>query len=346
MLRLMGSNALTRGAIRLLYNPRKSLTVELFGHQYKHPFGLAAGMDKNAKALRGWEAAGLSFVEIGGVTMLEQSGNPKPRMFRASRSQALVNRMGFNNHGSERIQASLHQHFKRHGRPDIPIWVNLGKSKVTPLEEAHIDYGTTLERLWSYGDVFVVNVSSPNTPNLRDLQNDDGLKRILEHCMAINQEMAKGKNSKPKPLLVKLAPDMTSDQLVHLAKTAKGLGADGIVVSNTTVERPDSTDTSEQRVFAEQGGLSGQPLKAKSTEMIRTVRAAVGNEWPIVGVGGIGSAEDAWEKIEAGATLLQAYSAFVFEGPALTKQVVHGLHQRLSASPHSSIGEAVGSWHD
>ncbi|MEL0330699.1 MAG: quinone-dependent dihydroorotate dehydrogenase [Candidatus Poseidoniales archaeon] len=346
MLRVMGSNPVSRRMIRLLYNPRKSLPVELFGHHYKHPFGLAAGMDKNAKALRGWESAGLSFVEIGGVTMLEQSGNPKPRMFRAAPSQALVNRMGFNNHGSERIQASLHEHFARHGRPSIPLWVNLGKSKVTPLNEAHVDYGTTLKRLWLYGDVFVVNVSSPNTPNLRDLQNDDGLKRILHHCMAINQEMAEANNANAKPLLVKLAPDMTSEQLVHLAKTARDIGADGIVVSNTTIERPDSSNTSEQRVFSEQGGLSGQPLKARSTEMIRTVRAAVGTEWPIIGVGGIGSAADAWEKIEAGATLLQAYSAFVFEGPALTKQVVHGLHQRLSVSPHSTITEAVGCWHD
>ena len=342
LLRLASSNPISRLALRMMYKPRVSLPVELFGHEYIHPFGLAAGMDKNAKALLGWEATGLSFVEIGGVTMLEQGGNPQPRMFRAPHAQALVNRMGFNNDGSQKIQRSLERHIKRHGRLGIPVWVNLGKSKVTPLDEAHLDYGTTLERLWSYGDVFVINVSSPNTPNLRELQDDEGLTRILHHCLAVNGEQAAYLDAKPKPILVKVAPDMTGEQLVHIAKTAKENGADGIVLSNTTVDRPESPHPRDVSVFDQQGGMSGQPLKERSTAMIRTVRQAIGDGWPIIGVGGIANAQDAWEKIEAGATLLQAYSGFVFEGPSLTKQVVHGLSKRLKSSEHNSIAEVVG----
>jgi len=342
LLRLFSSNPITRTVLKVLYMP-KPLPVEVFGQAYNHPFGLAAGMDKNAKALRGWEATGLSFVEIGGVTMLEQSGNPKPRMFRASRAKALINRMGFNNDGSEQIAQTLARHYERFGRPDIPIWVNLGKSKVTSLEEAHLDYATTLERLHAYADVFVINVSSPNTPNLRELQNDEGLLRILKACQKTNEACAKNGDRALRPLLVKVAPDMTSEQLVHIAKTAQANGASGIVVCNTTTTRPESTNRGDLSVFSEPGGLSGEPLRDRSTEMIRIVRAAVGPDWPIVGVGGIASASDAWEKITAGATLLQAYSAFVFEGPALTKQVVHGLKGHLKASPHEDILDAVGS---
>lgn len=343
LLKLASANPLSRFLLRALYKPRTSLPVEVFGHHYNHPFGLAAGMDKNAKALIGWETTGLAFVEIGGVTMLEQGGNPKPRMFRAPHARALVNRMGFNNDGSEKIRESLTHHFKRHGRPSIPLWVNLGKSKITPLDEAHLDYGTTLERLWPLCDVFVINVSSPNTPNLRELQTDEGLNRILHHCQSINDKMAAELNVDRKPLLVKVAPDMTDEQLVHIARTAKQSGADGIVLSNTTIERPTSDHSRDQSVFVEQGGLSGMPLKDRSTAMIGTVREAIGHGWPIIGVGGISNAQDAWEKIEAGATLVQAYSGFVFEGPALSKQIVHGLAKRLQASNHASISEVVGS---
>ena len=343
MLRLLSGNPITRTVLKTLYKPRRKLPVKLFGHTYAHPFGLAAGMDKNAKALRGWEATGLAFVEIGGVTMLEQGGNPKPRMFRASHAQALVNRMGFNNDGSEKIQAALKNHFSRHGRPGVPIWVNLGKSKITPLDEAPMDYATTMERLWTYGDVFVVNVSSPNTPNLRELQGDEGLRSILMACGNVNEACSKQSGVPRKPVLVKVAPDMTSEQLIHIAETAKSNGADGIVVSNTTIERPEHPDPRDSAVFSQQGGMSGQPLRDRSTTMIRTVRSAVGVDWPIIGVGGIASADDAWDKLAAGATLVQAYSGFVFEGPALTKDIVNGLHKRLDASPYTTIEQVIGS---
>lgn len=341
MLRLFSNNPLTRSALKLTYKPRKSIPVEVFGNVYSHPFGLAAGMDKNAIALRGWEATGLSFIEIGGVTQHRQDGNPKPRMFRADSTQALVNRMGFNNEGSEQISKNLAKHFSKYGAPNVPLWVNLGKSKITPLEHAHEDYGATMRALWKFTDVFVVNVSSPNTPNLRELQNDEGLIRILEECHTVNRELALG--SEGKPILVKVAPDLTDQQLEHVVNTARSSGASGIVLSNTTLVRPDSTSSKEQKIFAEQGGLSGRPLLNRSTEMIRIVSKMTNGEWPIVGVGGVMSAEDAWAKIVAGATLVQAYSGFVFEGPSLTKAVVHGIHKHLNAQGYSMLVDAIGT---
>ena len=341
-LRWVSSNPVGRTMLRWMYSPASNLKVEMFGTSYKHPFGLAAGMDKNAEAIRGWPCLGLSFIEIGGVTMLSQDGNPRPRMFRANKAQALVNRMGFNNGGSEAVAVRLDRYFKRYGRPPIPLWVNLGKSKLTSLDDAPIDYATTMDRLWAYTDVFVINVSSPNTPHLRDLQNDDGLIRILAACHGVNKKQSEFTHTPLKPLLVKIAPDLTSDQLRHVVETSHKHGANGIVVCNTTVERPSTSIASEQRVFDQTGGLSGRPLAQRSTGMIREVRRMVGPDWPIVGVGGIDSADIAWQKILAGATLLQAYSGFVFEGPSLCKSIVKGLEQRLSDSGFSTIQEAVG----
>ncbi len=341
LLRLFSNNPLTRSGLRLAYKPRKSVPVEVFGHVYSHPFGLAAGMDKNAIALRGWESTGLAFIEIGGVTQHRQDGNPKPRMFRADATQALVNRMGFNNEGSEQISDNLAKHFAKYGAPKVPLWVNLGKSKITPLEDAHEDYGATMRALWKFTDVFVVNVSSPNTPNLRELQNDEGLMRILNSCHQVNQDLAAA--GAEKPILVKVAPDLTDQQLEHVVKTARSNGAAGIVLSNTTLIRPEGKSAKEQSIFAETGGLSGRPLLNRSTEMIRIVSKMTKGEWPIVGVGGVMSADDAWEKIRAGASLVQAYSGFVFEGPSLTKSVVHGIHNHLDIHDFSTMKEAIGS---
>ena len=342
LLRLTSSTRLGRTGLRFAYKPRCKLPVEVFGHRYDHPFGLAAGMDKNAAALNGWPALGLSFIEIGGVTMLGQDGNDKPRMFRANASKALINRMGFNNAGSEAIQERLAFHFKRYGKPNVPLWVNLGKSKITPLDEAHMDYATTMDRLWPFADVFVINVSSPNTPNLRELQNDEDLRRILDACHEVNAKHVAGGTEQAKPLLVKIAPDVSHEQLELMVRTAQAGNAAGMVVCNTTVDRPSAQHPREQVVFSENGGMSGQPLKDRSTQLIRDVRQIAGPDWPIVGVGGVSSSEDAWEKIGAGATLLQAYSGFVFEGPSLGKSIVHGLRKRLKAGGYASIGAAVG----
>jgi dihydroorotate dehydrogenase len=198
-----------------------------------------------------------------------------------------------------------------------------------------------MRALWKFTDVFVVNVSSPNTPNLRELQNDEGLIRILEKCHTVNSELALG--GEGKPILVKVAPDLTDQQLEHVVNTARSSGASGIVLSNTTLVRPDSTSSKEEKIFAEQGGLSGRPLLNRSTEMIRIVSKMTNGEWPIVGVGGVMSAEDAWAKIVAGASLVQAYSGFVFEGPSLTKAVVHGIHKHLNAQGYSMLVDAIGT---
>ena len=343
-LRAMASNPISRSALRMFYKP-KELEVTRFNMAYKNPFGLAAGMDKRAEALRGWESLGLGFIEIGGVTAEEQPGNPKPRMFRSGTSRALVNRMGFNNPGSENIARKLDQHIARFGQPQVPLWANLGKSKSTPLTDAPMDYATTMRRLWTYCDVFVINVSSPNTPNLRELQHDSALEEIVSACTAVNGELSKQHNRPTKPLLVKIAPDLSDDQLVAVVKTARSSGCDGIVATNTTVERPEAASKKEQHVFSQTGGMSGAPVNARSTAMIHRIYQLTNGEWPIVGVGGISNAEDAWAKIGAGASLLQAYSGFVFEGPSLTKNVVNGLHKKLQSSEFSSLDEAVGFAH-
>ncbi len=337
MLRMASSNGVFRSVLRLLFKPKKSLKTHCFGTEYDHPFGLAAGMDKRAEALRGWESIGLAFSEIGGVTMLEQSGNPKPRMFRHGGDRSLVNRMGFNNPGSEKIVQQL----KKAGKQKKPVWANLGKSKATPLPNAKDDYSTTLQRLWPYVDLFVINVSSPNTPGLRELQHGDHLKKILEACTTVNQACANDLNSDIKPLLIKVAPDLSTKELESIVDIAVACNIDGIVATNTTLERPNE----DHKTYRESGGCSGLPLKNRSTEMIRHIYSYTNGSLPIVGVGGIMNAEDAWDKITAGATLLQAYAGFVFEGPGLTKSIVHGLHRRLKESEFESIADAVGTAH-
>jgi len=345
LLRIMVSNPLTRGMVSLLYKPSKHVPITTFGIEYNNPFGIAAGMDKRAEALRGWETLGLGFMEIGGITMLEQLGNPKPRMFRASKSRALVNRMGFNNPGSEKTALQLNKHFSKHGRPKIPLWINLGKSKLTELVDAADDYSTTMKRLWKYGDVFVINVSSPNTPNLRELQKDDDLKKIIEACKSVNDSESAIHEIPLKPILVKISPDVDDDQLIAIVNTARSNGCSGIIASNTTTSRPNSFEGKEQKVFAQTGGMSGMPVQSKSTEMISKIYKMTDGEFPIVGVGGIMSGEDAWQKICAGASLLQAYSGFVFEGASLTKNVVNGLEKKIRQSGFSTIEQAIGSAH-
>jgi len=344
-LRILCSNPITRLPLRVLYKPKKKLSVNLFNQNYSHPFGLAAGMDKKAEALIGWETIGLGFIEIGGITQQEQEGNPKPRMFRSSSSKALINRMGFNNPGSEKMSITLEKHFQKYGKPGVPLWINLGKSKITPLDQSHIDYSTTFEKLWNYGDVFVINVSSPNTPNLRELQNDESLAKIINSCQEINASLASRNNISAKPILVKIAPELNDQQLELVVKTAMSCNCDGIVATNTTTSRPETSSTNERAIFDEKGGLSGKPLANKSTDFINKIYSLTDGKWPIIGVGGISNSEDAWEKITAGASLLQAYSGFVFEGAGLTKAVVNGLSKKLKQHGLTDISEAVGLSH-
>jgi len=345
LLRLCCSNPLTRIPLRLLYKPKKTTPIEFLGTDYLHPLGLAAGMDKKAEALRGWENLGLGFIEIGGITKFEQQGNPKPRMFRSSSSKSLVNRMGFNNPGSEKTAKNLKNHFAKYGRPNVPLWINLGKSKLTPLEKSSEDYSTTLQRLWIYGDVFVINVSSPNTPNLRELQNDEELAKIITACQEVNKNMALENNSDTKPILVKIAPELDDNQLKLVVNTAISNGCDGIVATNTTTTRPMPNTNAEEKVFAQMGGMSGKPLNNLSTDFIKKIYRITDGNWPIIGVGGIMNADDAWEKITAGATLIQAYSGYVFEGASLTKSIVNGLHKKLNEHGLASLQDAVGLFH-
>ena len=337
MLRFLSSNPITRFILRSIYKPTRNLPIQRFGLNFHHPFGIAAGMDKRAEALRGWESIGLAFSEIGGVTMLEQEGNPKPRMFRHGRDKALVNRMGFNNPGSEKVALRLKKS-RKHNRK-IPVWANLGKSKLTPLSEAKDDYATTLRRLWRDVDLFVINVSSPNTPGLRDLQHGDFLCKIIQECMLENQKSADMYGGETKPILIKIAPDLSSLELEQILDVALTENIDGIVATNTTLHRPNDVD----KAYKESGGCSGLPLTERSTELIHHIFKYTNGKLPIVGVGGIMSSDDAWDKILNGASLLQAYAGFVFEGPSLTKEIINGLHSKLRDSKYKTLDEAIGS---
>jgi len=322
-------------AVASLYGAPRDCGVELFGLKFPNPVGLAAGMDKHASAVPVWEALGFGFVELGGVTWHAQAGNPAPRMFRAVSDEALINRMGFNNHGAEAVAAKLAE-WRALGRwPGHPVGINLGKSKVTPLEKAAGDYAGSLRGLRPHADFFVVNVSSPNTPNLRQLQDKAALDEILAAIQQNNLPQA-------KPVLVKVAPDLSFEALDEILELVGPRHIAGVVATNTTVARPDTSDSALKRIYEESGGLSGRPLRARSTEIIRHLYRQTKGALPIIGVGGIFNADDAWEKITAGASLVQLYTGLVYEGPAVAKQIVKGLVQRLAAAGLKDLKHAVG----
>lgn len=327
------------GATRALYGAPE-LPVELFGLRFPNPVGLAAGMDKKAAAVPMWEAMGFGFCELGGVTWHGQPGNPQPRMFRAIREEALVNRMGFNNPGAESFCEQLIA-WKQSGKwPTHPVGVNLGKSKITPLEEAADDYLRSFRLLRPHADFFVVNVSSPNTPNLRQLQDKSALDEIFA---ALQEANTPSSDAPARPILVKVAPDLSFDALDEILELVEPRDIAGIVGTNTTIERPQTGDSQSARSFSETGGLSGRPLRGRSTEVIRHLHRQTSGRVPIIGVGGIFTAADAWEKICAGASLLQVYSGMVYEGPSITKRIVSGLIERVEQEGLRSLKEAVGS---
>jgi len=318
------------------------LPVKLFNLDFSNPVGVAAGMDKNGIAIPSWQSIGYGFCEIGGVTLHKQPGNPKPRMFRASKDKALINRMGFNNIGAKALQEKL-QYWKDKGLwPDSPVGINLGKSKVTPLEDAPSDYSGSIKILWKHADFFVINVSSPNTPGLRDLQESKNLESVIKKCCEINKECSAGDNSTEKPLLVKIAPGLDDGFLEDIVKLVKKHKLSGIVATNTTLDRPETKHTSSEKIYKEVGGLSGAPLKDKSTEMIRRIYRLTKGKIPIIGVGGIFTADDAWNKITAGASIVQLYTGLVFEGPGIAKSIVKGLKKRVESEGLESISDAVG----
>jgi dihydroorotate dehydrogenase len=309
------------------------LPVNLFGLRFPNPVGLAAGMDKYAAAVPAWAALGFGFSELGGVTWHAQPGNPPPRLFRAVAEEAIVNRMGFNNPGAEALAAKLAQ-WRASGRwPNHPIGINLGKSKVTPLEKAAEDYANSFRVLLPHADFFVVNVSSPNTPNLRKLQDKAALEEIIAAMMEVQS---------PKPILVKVAPDLSFEARDEIVELALARGLAGIVATNTTIGRPETRDETTLHVYAETGGLSGRPLCARSTEIIRHLYRQTNGKLPIIGVGGIFDAADAWEKITAGASLIQIYTGLVYRGPGVVKEIVRGLLKRMEERGLMNLSQAVG----
>jgi dihydroorotate dehydrogenase len=322
--------------VRALYGAPQ-LPIEAFGLKFPNPVGLAAGMDKQAEAVPAWAALGFGFSELGGVTWHGQPGNPLPRIFRAIPEQAIVNRMGFNNPGAESLAQTLTAWRDRGRWPDHPVGINLGKSKITPLDKAAADYLNSFRVLRTLADFFVVNVSSPNTPNLRQLQDKAALDEILSALQSAQDPAA------AKPILVKVAPDLTFEALDEILEVAAKNRLAGIVATNTTITRPDTTDPTIKRVYDETGGLSGRPLKERSTEIIRHLFRQTKGTLPIVGVGGIFNANDAWEKITAGASLIQVYTGLVYEGPGIAKSIVKGLLEKMSREGINSLRDAVGT---
>ncbi len=292
--------------LRAAFGATPQKPTKLFGLTFPNPVGLAAGMDKNASTLRAWEALGFGFVEAGTITALAQPGNPKPRCFRYPSEQALINRMGFNNAGAS-VTAERLARQKASGRwPRVPVGINIGKSKLTPNEQAASDYATSYKLLLPFGDYFVVNVSSPNTPNLRALQDRDSLAEIIRTLKRINNI---------KPLLVKIAPDLTDEAVRDIAALAESEHLAGLIATNTTLDHSSVPKDSDQ-----QGGLSGTPLLQRSTEVLRILRSAT--DLPIIASGGIMDAASAHKKLEAGASLVQLYTGFVYHGPELIRDIV------------------------
>jgi dihydroorotate dehydrogenase len=288
-----------------------SLRKTILGLSFKNPVGLAAGFDKDAKIIDEMASLGFGFVEIGTLTPKAQPGNEKPRLFRLPLDKALINRMGFNNEG---VRAAVDRLKNR--KSDVIVGGNIGKNKVTPNENAFDDYGYCFEALYPYVDYFVINVSSPNTPGLRELQEKEPLKKLLQHVIGLSRA-----KQRYKPVLLKIAPDLSNTQLDDIAEILKLTGTDGIIATNTTIsrERLQTPDSTLKEIG--NGGLSGKPLTERSTEVIRYLRSSLGSDYPIIAVGGIMTPHDALEKLKAGADLIQLYTGFIYEGPGLIKRI-------------------------
>jgi len=307
-----------------------ALAIEKFGLSFPNPVGLAAGFDKNGIALQPLAALGFGFIEAGTVTYHAQSGNPRPRLFRLSADQALINRAGFNNDGA----AAFAQRVKR---PDCVLGVSIGKSKITPLENATEDYLKSFELVHEVADYIAVNVSSPNTPQLRELQQSDQLTSLLSALLARNRELPK-----PVPLLVKLSPDLERRDLEMIVDVIQRLHIDGIIATNTTISRAELRTEAQRVAACGEGGLSGKPLAHRSTRMIAELYELTGGRIPLIGVGGIFNAADAWDKIAAGASLVQLYTGFIYQGPNIAREINEGLAKILAREGFATLDAAVG----
>jgi len=296
--------------------------VDAFGLRFPNAVGLAAGFDKNASAWPAAAALGFGHVEVGTVTAVAQPGNPRPRVFRYPPQEALINRLGFNNEGSEAVAARLARQAPR-GRRSIPVGINIGKSRVAEVDSAPGDYLASFARLADHADYVVLNVSSPNTPGLRQLQDEVRLRELLAAVTAANRERALRPGGARVPVLLKIAPDLTFPQIDAVIGVAGDFGLDGLVATNTTLERPGPF----ARV-AETGGLSGAPLRRRSTEIVRYVVRATGGRLPVIGVGGVTDAESAAEKLDSGACLVQVYTGMIYRGPFFAAALARGLADR------------------
>ncbi len=290
------------------------LEKSLFGIKFKNPVGLAAGFDKNAQLYEELTSFGFGFIEIGTVTPKPQSGNPKKRLFRLVEDSAIINRMGFNNVGVEEVIENLKKN------KSTLIGGNIGKNKITPNYLAIDDYVTSFNMLFDFVDYFVVNVSSPNTPNLRDLQEKEPLTKLINSLISINRN-----KTKPKPILLKIAPDLNNNQLLDIISIVKNTGLDGIIATNTTINRDNLKSVNKNEL----GGLSGKPLTSRSTEVIKFISKNSNKTIPIIGVGGINTVADALEKFDAGADLIQIYTGFIYEGPNLIRSINKALLNKV-----------------
>lgn len=317
----------------LLARHPEEATTRALGLELPSPLGLAAGFDKDAKGFEVMGALGFGYVEVGTLTAQAQPGNPKPRLFRLKRDGALINRLGFNNGGARMAAARLE------GKRKTLVGVNIGKTKIVPEEDAVADYVYSTRQLAPCADYFVVNVSSPNTPGLRNLQATEKLRPLLT---AVREALDEETPGRRVPLLVKIAPDLADEDVLAVADLALELGLDGIVATNTTIGRG-GLSTSESEVEAlGAGGLSGPPVKTRALQVLRLLRGRVGDELTLVAVGGISDADDAWERIKAGATLLQLYTGFIYGGPFLPRNIARGLAKRARAEGYGSVQDAVG----
>lgn len=334
--KIPGASTLLRGMYGTKAN--RKLETQLFGLTFHTPIGLAAGLDKNAEAVKAFSNMGFGFLEVGTVTPKAQPGNEQPRSFRLPADKALINRMGFNNEGIETLFNRLDTLKERR----IPIAINIGKNKVTPNEDAIQDYIACMRGLYTQGDFFVVNISSPNTPDLRKLQHGDELENLL---VAVRDEAKalskKNKEAKPKAVLVKIAPDLNEEELTSIISTVVKSKIDGIIATNTTLSREGLNHPNQK----ETGGLSGKPLKDRSTQVIREIYNQTKGTLPIIGSGGIFTAEDAYEKIRAGASMIEVYTGMIYHGPAINRQIQNGLLELLQRDGYKHISEAVGKAH-
>ena len=315
-----------------------SLNQIVFGSHFKNPVGLAAGFDKNGVGAGLWNYFGFGFAELGTITWHAQEGNPKPRLFRIAKEKAALNRMGFNNQGAENFLKTIEkQKILAPGNRPCVLGINLGKSKITPLDEAHKDYSLSLKLLAHLSDYAVINVSSPNTPGLRSLQGTKQIKKLISTLKDLPN---------CPPLLVKIAPDLSNEAIDEIARVAMENGIDGIIAINTSLDRFDLKNLkikTGNTLGQENGGLSGLPLQKRGLEVIRRLRRSTDNNLPLIGVGGIHSARAAWERITAGASLVQIYTGWIFEGPNLVPDILDGLIQQMEKNGFRNIKEAIGS---